>query len=144
MFLQSLLSRSAFVMLLLVIDVFDYPFQIFRPERHYPVSALPFQRLGLDLVIDVIRTCSFQLANPIRYQNIRLQAGADVNVRFDAVERVENSAFCFEYFMRQIMVQPFLDLCVYHRQTIFSVPNDVEIDLGINAVRHFAKAGKGR
>jgi hypothetical protein len=43
-------------MLLLVIYILDDPFHVLAAERQDPVSALPFEGFGLDLVIDVIGT----------------------------------------------------------------------------------------
>lgn len=38
--------------------------------------------------------------------------------------------------MRQIVIKPFLDPLTNHLQTVFRVPGDMKVDLGIDAVGH--------
>lgn len=64
-FLQPLVHRSFLMVLFLIPDVCDHPFQILTAKRHDPIAALPFKQLPLDLVIDVVRTRSLEFADPI-------------------------------------------------------------------------------
>ena len=127
---------SISVVLFLLIDVIDHPFQIFRAERNDAVSALPLESLRRDLVIDVMRAGAFQFPDPIRNENIWLKADGDVDVCFDSADRVKPSAGSFEDFVRQVAVKPVFNAVRDHRKAVFCVPGYMEIDLGINAVRH--------
>ena len=75
-------------MFLLILDVVNDPIQIFRPEGHYSVSSLPLERFRLNFVVDVVLTGTFQFADPVRNQNVGLQANSNMNVCFNAAARM--------------------------------------------------------
>lgn len=128
------------MMFLLVLNVLNNPFQIPRSERNDPVASLPFERFWLNLVVDVIRAAAFQLADPVGDQEVWRSTQTDVHVRLDTAHRVKVNARRLNDLVSQVMIEAVFNPGRYHRQTILRVPGDVEIDLGVYAVRHCAQA----
>lgn len=129
MLFQPVTRRASLVVFFLILDVIDHPLQIFRAKRNDAVTALPFQAFWLNFVINVVGTRTFQFSDPIRNEDVRLQASPDMNMGFDAANRVKSRSRRFENLMSQIVVKSFFDPFSYHRQTGFCVPGDVEVYL---------------
>ena len=88
---ETLNSGSLLVMLLLIANVAYHPLQIFGPETNNTIAGLPIQQFAIcQLVIDVMRTCSFDLSNPIAEQNCRRNRDRNVNMSFGAIDFVED------------------------------------------------------
>ena len=63
-------------------------------------------------------------------------------MRFGPADGVKVSSRCFDDLVSKVTVQSILDLLRYHRQTVFGVPGDVEIDLGVDRRRHSILEGR--
>lgn len=104
------MNGTGLMMFLLVIDILDNPFQVSGTKANDAVSALPLESLWLDLVIDVVRTAAFQLADPIRHENIRFEADTDMNVRVNTTDRVKIRSRSFDDLVRKVVIEPVSDI----------------------------------
>ena len=120
-------------MLFLILDVAHDPFQILRPETHDPIAGLPFQGFTIrNFVIDVMRACAFQFADPVADEQCRRNAEGQMDMIFCPANRVKNHALRFHDAMLQIMVDAVFDGVGQGRIAGFGMPGEVQIDFRIN------------
>lgn len=81
-----------------------------------------------------MRAAAFQFADPLRYKNVWLKADANMDMCRYAADRVEVCSGSLYDPVSQVVIDSVLDRVGYHRQTIFCVPGDMEVDLGIDAI----------
>ncbi len=128
------------MMLLLISNIRNHPFQIPSPERNDAIAILPLQRFA-----NVMGTRSLDLADPFIKIYGRLN-------RYDQMHVILNPANGVKKYIRSCNNSIF-DKCVEFGldgfrdkwQIVLRMPGNMEIDLRINSSRHFvAKAGRVR
>ena len=62
---KAIIYRTFLMVFLLILNIFDNPFPVSGAETNDPIASPPFERLGFDLMIDVMRTSTLQLADPV-------------------------------------------------------------------------------
>src|SRR5713226_5989434 len=90
---QTLNRSSLLVMLLLVADVVYHPIKILRAETNHSIARLPIQHFAIDeFVIDVVRTCTFDLPNPIANQKCGRNRHRDMNMSLSTTDFMKDKA----------------------------------------------------
>ena len=124
------------VPLALVQDVCFDPVQVPGPEADHAVSGLPLQNLAAELLVDLVRGVTFELADQLRRLDGRGNGNAQMDVRLDAADRMNVDTWGVDALAAQGVVRLRLDLGDEQRRALLGVPGDVEVDLRVVVSRH--------
>lgn len=95
---QSLMRISSSMMLALISNVLDDPLQIFTTKTDNSVARLPLQNLlpESDLLIDIVRRSTLQLANPFAERQRWRNGEGQMNMCLYSADRVDECAGCVD------------------------------------------------
>src|SRR5258706_16097172 len=78
-------------MFFLIANVFYHPFQILSAETNDAIAGVPIQDLAIhEFVIDVVRTGTFKLSDPIAYYQRWRDRDRDVDVSLNTTDLMED------------------------------------------------------